>query len=100
MIQSGITSEGNPVISGAFPLVGTHGLPLENILYFFHERGYIMDWPDYIASAMRDGAKPRTIRARVVSAIEDIYGSYHRQEFEKRFESYFAALTLSNDEQR
>jgi hypothetical protein len=32
MNQVGITTDGRPVVSGVFPLVGTRGLPLEIIL--------------------------------------------------------------------
>ena len=49
MEQSGETTDGRPVYAKVFPLVGTHGVPLEVILHRFKDSGHIMDWPDYVA---------------------------------------------------
>lgn len=80
MKQSGETTEGRPVYAEVFPLVGTHGIPLELILHQFKDNGIVMDWPDYVAGAMKDGHKPRTIKARILSAVGDVYGPEHRDQ--------------------
>lgn len=84
MQQSGLTIEGLPVYSGVFPLVGTHGVPLEIVLDHFRQTGRVVDWPDYIDGAMKDGHKPRTIKSRILTAVGDVYGSVHRCQFEER----------------
>jgi hypothetical protein len=48
MQESGMMTDNRPVLAGSFPLVGTHGVPLEVVLAFFQQRGLVMDWPDYI----------------------------------------------------
>jgi alanyl-tRNA synthetase len=86
MQQSAVTTEGQPVMAGVFPLVGTHGIPLEVILHRFKESGQVVDWPDYVAGALADGHKPRTVKARIAAAVGDIYGPDHREAVETRLE--------------
>ncbi len=83
MRQSGITIDGKPVYSNIFKLVGTHGVQLETILYKFYTENKVVDWEDYIKSALKDGHKPRTIKARIISAIGEIYGATYCEEFTK-----------------
>lgn len=84
MKQSGITTDGKPVFAGVFPLMGTHGVPLEIILHNFMDTNRVVDWPDYIKSALKDGHKPRTIKARILAAVGDVYGSAYKKEIEAR----------------
>lgn len=72
--QSGITTEGLPVLANVFSLVGTHGIPLEIILYKFQQEGIVVDWEDYIKGALKDGHNPKTIKARILAAVGDVYG--------------------------
>lgn len=89
MILSGITTDGKPVLGQTFHLVGTHGLPLEVIISFFQENDIVIDWPDYVRGALKDGHKPRTIRARIAAAVGDVYGAAYRNEVEKRLDKLF-----------
>lgn len=84
MRQSGITTEGLRVFKGVFALVGTHGIHLEVILHQFKDTGRVVDWIDYIKGALKDGHNPRTIRARVLSAVGDAYGTIYCKEIEYR----------------
>jgi len=86
----GKTPENLPVMEDVFLLVGTRGMPLEFILERFKERGVVMDWPAYVADAMKDGAKMRTVRARVISAVGEVYGGKYLVGFEARFDAFFA----------
>jgi hypothetical protein len=86
MRQSGFTTEEQPVMAGVFSLVGTHGVPLEVILHRFRDEGLVMDWADYVAVAITDGHKPRTIKARIGAAVGDVYGSAYREQVEARLE--------------
>jgi len=89
MHQSGITTCGKPVCGGAFAFVGTLGTPLEIVLSFFKENGMVMDWPNYIEGALGDGHKPRTVKARIIAAVGDVYGTEYRKQVELRLEAYF-----------
>ena len=69
--QTGITTDNRIVLGGVFPLVGTHGIPLEIVLAYFKERGRVVDWPEYIGGALKDGHKPRgTIKSRIAQPWE------------------------------
>jgi len=89
MNQSGVYMVPKPVMADVFPLVGTHGVPLEIILDFFKEREMVMDWPDYIRGALKDGHNPRTIKARITSAVGDVYGASYRDAVEERLNIIF-----------
>lgn len=88
MQQSGITTEGHPVISGAFALVGTHGVQLETILSGFRQKQWVMNWPDYIRAALSDGHNLRTVRARILAAAGEIYGPAYTAELATRLDRY------------
>lgn len=79
----GTTEDGVPVINGVFKLVGTYGMPLETILMWL-ENFAVIDWRDYIKSALSDGHKIETIKARISAAIAEIKGKQYAIEFEKR----------------
>jgi len=61
------------VVSGVQTLVGTHGLPLEDVLIYFHEHKMVVDWIDYIVSARAEGASVRTIRSKIEAAAGEVY---------------------------
>lgn len=89
IIIAGITTENKQVIAGVFSLVSTHGTPLELILYRFKAQERIIDWIDYIQGALADGHNPKTIRARILGAVGDVYGSDYREEISKRLNILF-----------
>ncbi len=72
------------VISNVFRLAGTYGIPLEVILCYFKKRNLLVDWVDYIRSALKDGGKLSNIKSRILAAIGDVYGLDYRKEFELR----------------
>jgi hypothetical protein len=73
-------------MGGMFKYRGTHGLSLADILSFLKERDMVMDWIDYITSALNDGANISTVRASLQEAVGDVYGQHHRDEVLKRFD--------------
>ncbi len=77
MILSGRTPENKIVLSGVGTLCFTHGVPLEVVLSFFQSHDLVVDWIDYIQTALLDGHNLRTIRARIESATADIYGGVY-----------------------
>lgn len=70
--RSGKTIDGQPVMAGVQILTGTHGVPLEVVIDLFKSRGWVVDWLDYIDGALKDGANPRTVRARILSAVGEV----------------------------
>lgn len=86
--HSGKTINGHPVISGVGELCCTHGLPLELILSYWKDKGWTVDWVDYIKTCLDDGHNKKTIYSRIISAVGDIYGSEYVKEFEKKLNNY------------
>lgn len=71
-------------MSGVFALIGTHGIPLEYVLVDFDRRNFIIDWVDYIKSALKDGAKLSNIKSRIIAAVGDVHGPEYRKQIESR----------------
>lgn len=88
MKQVGITPEGQPVVDGVFILVGTHGIPLEVVLDGMKQRSVTPCWQTYIRDARKDGAKDRTIRARITAAVGEVYGPNHLKAVEERLDQW------------
>ena len=53
-----------------------------------------MDRPDYIAGALADRHKPRTIGGRILAAVGDVYGGQHAQAVAERIDTYLDNPTL------
>ena len=70
----GKTTDGLVVVQGVGALCFSKGVPLEVVLTYFQEQNLIVDWVDYITTAFNDGHNPRTIRARIDSAVSDVLG--------------------------
>lgn len=81
---SGKTTEDAPVMKGLFRYHADLGLPLEDLLDMVNAKGWIVDWPDFVAGAKQDGWKDRTIVSKIVSACNEVYGKEHVGEVEKR----------------
>ena len=64
----------------------THGLPLEVILSIFEQRGLVPDWLGFIESAKKAGWNPKGTRAKLQTAVLDMYGSEYLQEWQKRLD--------------
>lgn len=64
VLVTGMTPDGRSVLSGLFPLVGTHGLPLDLLVEELDEQGYVIDMPDFVSSARVDGWKDKTLLAK------------------------------------
>ncbi len=76
-------------MSGVFSFVGTHGIPLEVVLEMMKGRGFVVCWPDYVEQSMRQGAKMRTVRSRVMSAVGEVYGPFYVRDFQVRWTRWF-----------
>jgi hypothetical protein len=85
----GKSTDGRPVFAGVQIMTGTHGVPLEMVLGMFEERGWVVDWLDYMEGALKDGANPRTIRARILSAVGEVYGPQYLRGFTEELDRWF-----------
>jgi len=90
--QTAVTPENYPVIAGVGSLCFSKGVPLEVVLTFFQTNKYVVDWCDYIVTAIKDGHNPRTIRARIDSAVTDIYGKDYAREVLERTDKVLEIL--------
>lgn len=79
-------------MAGVGTLCFTKGVPLEIILTVFQDKGFVVDWVDYIMTALNDGHNPRTIRARIESAVSDVYGKDYTKEVMARVDRVLEVL--------
>lgn len=86
---AGKTDEGKLVMSGVGVLCFTQGVPLELILHHFREHNLVVDWLDYIQTALKDGHKPQTIQSRMEAALGDVMGKAYTEEVMKRARCLF-----------
>lgn len=86
---AGKTEDGKLVMMGVGTLCFTAGVPLELILHHFKERNMVVDWVDYIQTALKDGHKPQTIMSRMEAALGDVYGKTYTAEIMKRARCLF-----------
>ena len=89
MKQVGKTQDDIKVVSDVFEMVGTRGLPLEMVLQFCKDNGWIVSWPHYVRDARKDGAKMKSIKAKVFAAVGEVYGPFYLKGFQARWEEYF-----------
>lgn len=80
------TPEGILVVSGVFPLISTHGVPLDLVLEKLKESGMMPDWVDFYRDAILDGWKPSGIRHKLSEAVGDVYGPEFREAWEIKFD--------------
>lgn len=45
---------------------------------------WVVDWPDFVNAAKKDGWKARTIVSKIVAACTEVYGKDYASEVEKR----------------
>lgn len=76
-------------MGGVFSFVGTHGIPLEVVLEMMKQRGLVVSWPDYVRHAMKQGSKMRTVRAKVMVSVGEVYGPQYLRGFETRWKEWF-----------
>ena len=89
MKQVGVTQDDVKVVSDVFEMVGTRGLPLEMVLQYCKDNGWILSWPHYVRDAMKDGAKMKSIKGKVFAAVGEVYGPFYVKDFIERWEEYF-----------
>lgn len=95
MKYSGHTVDGHTVLSDMFSFYGTHGVSLENILHYMKQNSLVMDWMNYIDGARKDGHKSRTIKARILSAVSEVYGKEYCKQVELRLDKL--AISVCKD---
>jgi len=81
---SGKTTEDAHVMRGLFRFHADLGIPMDDLLDMVNARGWVVDWPDFIAGAKKDGWNDRTIISKIVSACTEVYGKEYAAEVEKR----------------
>ena len=97
MKVEGKTSDGQLVLSGVGTLCFTKGVPLEIVLYFVKEKKLVVDWFDYIKTALLDGHNPRTIKARIESAVSDAYSVKYAEAVVERVEKVLDFLLTPSE---
>lgn len=69
----GTSEDCKTAISGCFIFMSTLGLPLSSIVDTMQNRGFVIDWNDFIKSALKEGWKPTSIMIRLDEMCTDCY---------------------------
>ena len=85
---SGKTTDGKLVVSGVFRWTDTEGIPLTIMLTLLDERGWVVNWPDFITEAERHGWKTKTIISRCREGLADVYGDDYFKEWKKSYDRW------------
>jgi len=88
MMLVGRTECGKPILANVFVMYGTHGLPLEIILGYFKDNDFVVDWPSYICDALAEGHNLKTVQARILAAVADVYGKPYITHFSERLDEW------------
>ncbi|WP_299074770.1 hypothetical protein [uncultured Paraglaciecola sp.] len=81
---SGESKDGKMVLGGFFALRSTHGIPLEEMLMFARDNDILIDWEDFIQSAISEGMSPRGVASTIDAASTEIFGIHHAREIKRR----------------
>jgi len=68
-----------------FPLVDTHGIPLDLVLDKLQDNRMMPDWLEFYDTATSKGWKPSGVVTKLSEAVGDVYGPEVRVAWEKRF---------------
>ena len=82
--QSGVTTDGRPVMTGSFWALETFGIPLEESMRAYLKRGWVVDLGDFVGRGMRQGWRWATLRGHVEEALQDVYGADAVSKFKER----------------
>lgn len=82
----GVTPDNKYVIDGVYKYVGTIGLPLDIVLEELKDHDLVVSWPHYCMDGLKEGASPRSIKAKIYDSVRSIYGIDHANEIEKRLD--------------
>jgi hypothetical protein len=87
---AGRTTSEQPVISGISFYTNTEGVPLDIVLLWCIQHGFVVDWIDYIQNCLSDGQNLSTITSRIMSAVTEIYGKSYASSFKTSLEKAIA----------
>ena len=82
----GETEDGKTVIGGIFNYCSTYGAPLELVIDEFDKNDFVIDWKDFVCSAISSGMDKERVKSRIIEAVSDIKGTKYTKEFKKRLE--------------
>lgn len=85
---SGKTTDGIPVIAGIIKLSESQGIPLTIILQYLKEKHLIVDWIDYIDTAIQLKWNPKTALTKAEEAITEIYNQEYASEIIARMKMH------------
>ena len=84
--QVGLTEDDKIVVSGAFELFATKGLPLPVAFQLMKDDGMIPSPIHFIDKARENGWNDKTITTRFREAIQDSFGNKTWLKMEEKFE--------------
>ena len=73
-------------LTGAFKLADTLGIPLELILLECRDHNFVIAWDVFIEDARKHGWTDKTIRKKILGAINEVYNAEYITEFISRLD--------------
>lgn len=84
---NGFTEDGFPVVGGCFDLIDGQGIPLSEVIGFFHNRGYRIDWVDLCVAAQEKNWNRRTLHMKIDTSLDDVVSEVEKREIMRRVEA-------------
>lgn len=75
LVVKGLTEDNKIVVGGVYSFIATHGIPLEDMLFFLKEKNYSCSWIDFFIEGLTEGSSLRTLNSRVRSSLGEVYKS-------------------------
>ena len=72
------------MIRNVFPLVETKGVLLSTIVQGLEDRGWVVDWVDFLQQSLDHGWKPKGTISKIEEALLDIKGPEHTEQVLRR----------------
>lgn len=76
------------MLKGTFKFVDTYGLPLDLMIDAMDQRGYMVDWVDFIEESKEKGWPLHRTTHRLQEAVSDVYGPEFWKHWENRLREF------------
>ena len=75
------------MIGNVFPLVESKGVLLSTIVQGLEDRGWVVDWVDFMKQSLDHGWKPKGTISKIEETLMDTLGPQHTKEVVSRLKN-------------
>ena len=84
----GFTTDNRMVVGGVYRFTATYGLPLDIVIAYLNSHKIVIDWPDFILEAIGEAHSRDSLKTKILSAINEVFGREYFSEFKKRLDLF------------